>query len=141
MKRKTRKTEPGNLLILGLGIWVFVMMLVLIIGASVHLHNERKDVLARADGVALKLAQEVSDAHYYAGNVSYDVSHIQSEAHRAVSNTQDWVSQPTGVSGNDIVVTLCRLVPVPFVPSFLDNLDEIEMCATSSARLRIEGGQ
>ncbi|WP_216395471.1 hypothetical protein [Arcanobacterium phocae] len=131
--------EEGNLLVLGLGIWMFVMMLVLIIGASVHLHNERKDLLAHTDASALALVNEISDNQYYTGQaISYDEQEIVTQARARVASTADKLSHPTGVVGDNVVITLCRTVEVPFVPRILSMFQSVEMCATSSARLRIE---
>ncbi|WP_216378295.1 hypothetical protein [Arcanobacterium phocae] len=131
--------EDGNLLVLGIAIWVFIMMLVLIIGAGVHLHNERKDLLAHADATALALVNEISDSQYYTGQaISYDEQEILTQARARVASTVDKLSHPTGVAGDNVVITLCRTVEVPFVPRILSAFQSVEMCATSSARLRIE---
>lgn len=130
--------EEGNLIILGLGIWVFVIALALLIGSAAHLHNERKELLAHADSAALALAQRIDDARYYAtGNIDYAPPDLTEHAQALAERAHATIHEPTGVKGENVVITLCQTTSIPMLPTFLNFASNVEMCATSFARLRI----
>ncbi|USR78952.1 hypothetical protein [Arcanobacterium pinnipediorum] len=138
MNSANRHTEEGNLLILGLGIWIFLISLILVVGAAVNIHNLRKDLLADTDAHALRIAQYISDSHYYlSGEVGYDHSHLAEyvAAHSQMFTQGDRVVDIGLLEDNTVSIQLCRDVDVVLGPQFLNLHKTIEMCATSSARL------
>ena len=130
-------SEPGNLIMLGLGVWVFVLALVFVIGSAASLHNARKDLLAESDALALAVAQELSDAAYYSGSSElYTSQSVQVAIAERGVDPRFRIAQPNVVAGGSVVVSLSTDVNLPFVPDFLEAIDEVSISATSYARLR-----
>lgn len=134
------EAESGNLIVLGLGIWVFLLSLLLVLGSALSVYNARKDLLAQADAIALTVASEISDAAYYSGG-PVQPGNVKVAATQALAN-QVWgdltpeLIEPTGATGQVVVVSLRARTRIPFVPSFLSAADEVVFEVTSRARLR-----
>lgn len=138
--------EDGNLIILGLGLWVFVLGLVVIVISALHLHNERRDLLARADALALDLAQSFSDMSYYAGGsdqpLTYSAAEVRAQALRLVSaeGYEDVsIAEPTGVAGDGVAVTLEATAELLFIPGLVEIGPHVVLHATSYASLQPVG--
>lgn len=145
-----RETEPGNLLLLGLGLWTVILALVMILGSAISIHNARNDLFAQADALAIDLAATISDRDYYHGSsrpATYSSADVVRGAQTRVGDLADEagagvaVTHPTGVVGETVTVTLEQVVALPLIPSFLTGFDEVRISATSHARLReMDGG-
>ncbi|MFY9262054.1 MAG: hypothetical protein GX483_06530 [Actinomycetaceae bacterium] len=131
--------EPGNMLVLGLGLWVFVLSLIFVVASALALHNARAELAADTDALALAVVNEISEEAYYTGTgIAYTDGDVYAAAEAWLTShgIPATLTQPTGVSGDGIVVTLERTVPIPFVPSLLSAVDEVTLTTTSHARLR-----
>lgn len=131
--------EDGNLIILGLGLWVFVLSLVFIVASALNLHNERRNLLAETDAIALAVADSISDEAYYGSfTYQYDERDLSQKARTilAASSLSDArVVAPTGVVDGTVVVTLELTHPLAFVPELTDVGPSIVISATSYASL------
>lgn len=130
-------TERGNLVILGLGLWVFVLSLTLVVASALNLHNERRDLLAEADGVALAIAESISDRAYYTSQTyEYDESELRDTAEQMLTGTR-FADAVIGVEviGTTVAVTLQTSSPLVFVPSLVDASPHVVIRATSYASL------
>ena len=143
------KREDGSILLLGIGLWVFVLCVVFVVGSLTIIHAERRDLLAQADAIALAVANEVSDAAYYSDTPAahgfyYDTAQVRSCAQLFLERDPDAdgvkLTTPTGQRGDGVVVSLEKVVRVPFVPSFLDSISDVALTVTSQARLRTIDG-
>lgn len=133
--------ERGSILLLGIGLWVVVLSAVFVIGSLTAIHAERRDLLAQADAIALSVANAVSDASYYTGQaVSYDNAEVRNQARILLARDEDsdgvQLINPTGQRDDGVIVTLRKVVRVPFIPSFLSSISDVALTVTSQARLR-----
>lgn len=133
--------ERGSILLLGIGLWVVVLSAVFVIGSLTAIHAERRDLLAQADAIALSVANAVSDASYYTGQaVNYDNAEVRNQARVLLARDEDsdgvQLINPTGQRDDGVIVTLRKVVRVPFIPSFLSSISDVALTVTSQARLR-----
>lgn len=133
--------ERGSILLLGIGLWVVVLSAVFVIGSLTAIHAERRDLLAQADAIALSVANAVSDASYYTGQaVSYDNAEVRNQARVLLARDEDsdgvQLINPTGQRDDGVIVSLRKVVRVPFIPSFLSSISDVALTVTSQARLR-----
>ncbi|MFC5281191.1 hypothetical protein ACFPGO_04820 [Arcanobacterium canis] len=136
------RTEPGNMIVMGIGVWLLTIMLVFIVASSLSLHQGRRELYTLADEVALSLAASISDRSYYSPQagpppLSYDAGELTGRAYeilQARHSQADLVS--VRVNGNKIGVELRQTVRLPLVPSFLGAVDEVRVNVISWARLR-----
>ncbi len=130
------KSEQGNILILGLTLWLVACLLVMGTISLTLVSLERRELLATADAVALEIADDIDDSAYYAGAAQAPPSsaHVRARAAQLL-DPGTRVTEPSGLVGGAVVVSLTRDVNLMFVPSGLSD-SRVTVNVTSSAQLR-----
>lgn len=142
-------SEPGNLLILGLGIWLVIVALLAILASISSAQVARKDLLAQADALALDVASRISEASYYSPDgLAYSAGELRSAAEASAKNHLEpgVTIVAVNVEGSEgaladgatpsVVVTLTETFDLPFVPNIVDGVGRVDLTVTSRARLR-----
>ncbi|MGV9183865.1 hypothetical protein [Arcanobacterium canis] len=136
------RTEPGNMIVMGIGAWLLTIMLVFIVASALSLHQSRRELYTLADEVALSLTSSISDRSYYSPHpapaaLSYDVGELTNRAN-AILQARHSHATLVGVRvrGEKVGVELRQTVRLPLVPSFVKAADEVRVDVISWARLR-----
>ncbi len=138
--------ERGNILILGLSLWLVACLLLFGTISVTLLALERRELVAQSDSIALDIADDLDDAAYYGGaqntesGVGTETSFAPTSAHvrrqaRELLGPRTRLSEPTGMEGGTVVVTLEKEVDLAFVPSGTE-ISRITIDVTSRAQVR-----